>query len=580
MVPTPEMPPRGRSPARSSDELDDDDWTVYSGTESISDRSIASVDSSLNRHDTAPVFRLKKGEQDRAVYEAWNIQYVPDRRTTIGGFKALGVKVERFEDGGGRIQVGPRPSTQSELARMHLNAIEDFKAKHTRCLAARAIRGKAKTYEQDLEARSRELPHRVRAAAAKLLHDRGKAASTCYRTRTWTVVAMREQLRCRFSEADYPDVKRHKFRFWKNRHREEPLLYALVIRGAETAVCAEEDGVSNFAPFSNPWVHADSAETGRKSHARHLRQESLRRKRHGLSPPNQAARERSVSPPSYRSSRSFSESPAPTIRNPRDQSPPPYWSRQAHSSVRSRSPSVRVRVMPRFDDTLEAMSVPTPPESFTPPPGVSAYSRPPMGPMSFPAIYHGPFHPQPPLTATGLPPPFRYPARPMPGSPFGPHPFDTADIPAAPATCVGCRSTLPHAHYSRLLPSHRPPPQIGNPVYHPTCTVCARHSPPPMLFSPDSGPYDPPPGPAYLDFPSRPSSPPPPPRFPPLSTPSLSSRSSWSIPLAAPQPPTSPPQSAAPELRAESTPESPRGSQAGGGPASLPGGGVIRLLVA
>jgi Wiskott-Aldrich syndrome protein len=342
-------------------------------------------------------------------------------------------------------------------------------------------------------------------------------------------------------------------------------MYTLVIRGAETEVCAEEDGISTFAPFSNPWTHADSAETRRKSRERHVRRETLRRKRNGLSPSFQAARERSVSPPSYRSGRSRYESPAPTTRDRRYESPPPYRSRQAHSSIGSRSPSVRIRVMPRFDHTLDDMSAPTPPESFTPPPGVSAF-RTPIVPTPFPTAYHGPFHPQPPLATNGMRPPFRYPPGPMLESPFGPRPFIAPDTtPATPATCVGCRSTLPCVHYSRFLPCHRPLRRWGSMAYHPPCAVCPR-TPPPITHSPFFGPYDHLPAPAY--FPQGPM-PPAPPRLSPLSTPTLSSARFSSAPLSGPHTPTSP-HSVAPEMRADSSFGSPQSSQARGRVASPP----------
>ena len=41
MVPVQDTPARGRSPSRADDDLDDDDWTVYSDNESIASGSTA-----------------------------------------------------------------------------------------------------------------------------------------------------------------------------------------------------------------------------------------------------------------------------------------------------------------------------------------------------------------------------------------------------------------------------------------------------------------------------------------------------------------------------------------------------------
>jgi len=58
MIPTQDFLSRGRSPARANDVLDDDNWTIYSDTESVSS---CSTDLSVHvfpigaRQDHAPV---------------------------------------------------------------------------------------------------------------------------------------------------------------------------------------------------------------------------------------------------------------------------------------------------------------------------------------------------------------------------------------------------------------------------------------------------------------------------------------------------------------------------------------------
>ncbi|KAH6850647.1 hypothetical protein B0I37DRAFT_118390 [Chaetomium sp. MPI-CAGE-AT-0009] len=495
---------RGRRPLRGNDRLDDDDdWTCYSDAESISSCSTLSYHyfQTPDRQDQIPVFRLKNGEQGKPVYEAWNVHYYPGKREALDCRKVLGITSQNFAEVPSRTELRRQPSTQSELADMHLRAIEDFKAEHKRCWATRAFCGRGKTYEQDLDERCRGVPADVRKTVTDLLFDKGKATSTRYRTRTWTVVAMREQLQDRFARTDFAEVKRHKVRVWKNPKPQEHLLYTVIIRGAETKVVpAGEDSVATFSPISNPWLHSDNDERRRRAREERERRDAVRQKRRTLSPSFRAPspsyrprsplyrarssspgpRTRSVSPPSYRSWRNRYDSPPPSARYSRSDSPPPYRSSSPRASPPpSRSPSVRIRVVPRytptnFDDTPFP---PTPPESYTPPPGVSAYHRPSTfaPPPPFPAAYTGPpispFHPRLPYPAPHTP---MYPT----GNGF--LPARPTNLPT-PAACPSCRATRtpPCPHHPLHLPCRKPVLQHGSISFHPPCVLCAPLPPPP-----------------------------------------------------------------------------------------------------
>ena len=414
------------------------------------------------------ISRLKKGEQDKPVYEAWNIRSCPGKRQTVEGYKMLGLKLEAYDEFSGRAFVTPQPSAQSELADMHLRAIDDFGSKHKRSWAARAFCGKGTTYEQDLDERCRGLPAVVRTAVTKLLFDRGKATSTQQRTRTWTVVVMRQQLHHRFAQAEFAEVKRHKVRFWKNPKPEEAMQYTVLIRGAETKAFAGENALTTFEPSYNPWVKADNAERQARAREERLRRETRRSKRRGFSPPrsrpqsyfsrtpSHRVQTRSVSPPSYQSPRTrFS---APPLRSPRYESPPPYRrTTRSSSPVRSRSPSVRVRVVPRYNPR-PFEGVPTPPATYTPPPCVSAYQPPNTTNTA------STFQPRPPFPT--------YPTL----NPISPPPHLATPI---QANCPSCRSTRTCSHYSPLLPCRRLIRFHAGVPYHPPCLLCAHHGPPP-----------------------------------------------------------------------------------------------------
>lgn len=462
---------------------------------------------------------LGRDDQARSAYEAWNITYFPDRRVPVDSRKVLGLRMQRYHDVKGSATVRPLPSAQSDLATIHLRAVEDFRSKQKRCWLARAVRGEGKTYEQHLDEKCRKLPAEVRAAVSELLFDRGRASSTRYRTRTWTVVSLHEQLpHHRFAQVESTEVKRHKVRVWKNLVAEEPLLYKLVILGSETEASPD---INTFAPFSNPWRIADNAERRRRSREQRRQRDALRHKT-GEGASLRQPRGRSVSPPSYRRSRSRYGSPAPTSRSSRYESPPPYQSPRLYPNpyppMRSYSPVSRIRVVRRRIPSLNDIPPPpTPPESYTPPPGVSAYSRPSITPPPPPPpIYGEPFHPRSPLSTSGIQHPvpraqFTFGARP-------PNQFEF-DPPVMPATCPAYRAVNPNPHFSPVHPCHHPITPRECTAYHLPCAACTSGN------TPMYGQY------ADASSTSAPLVPPPPPSIPPLSTPSLSTFPSGTPPL-------------------------------------------------
>ncbi|KAH6626510.1 hypothetical protein B0J18DRAFT_424990 [Chaetomium sp. MPI-SDFR-AT-0129] len=459
---------RGRSPIREMNDIDDDDLTVYSDSDSVSDISTSSYHYFPMRdtQDHAPVFRLKRGEQNRPAYEAWSIYYYPKTREQIEGHKVLGIRaVSLVDEIPSRVELRRKPSTQSELSDAHLQAIEKFQATHKRSWATRPFLGAGKTYEHDLDERCRKAPGEVRTTLNDLLFDRGRSTSTRYRTRTWTVVSFREQLQDRFAQTDFTDVKRHKLRFWKNPKPRDHLLYTVVIRGAETNVVPPgEDGFNSFSPTANPWVQSDNLESDRRERARREQRNALRQKRRSFRPPYRArsfspvmhtrtrslahrTRTRSFSPPSYRSWRSSrydSPSPSPSIRiRSRNDSPPPYRrSPRPTSLIRirsrspsSRSPSVRIRVLPRQSPSFIRDE---------------SYPRRPR---------------EPPI------PPFR--------------PFDstlprpTEEYRPLPHNCDACRDprVRPCVHYPAHLPCRRPIMFSPTGPYHLACLTCPMNDP-------------------------------------------------------------------------------------------------------
>ncbi|KAL1838440.1 hypothetical protein VTJ49DRAFT_2663 [Mycothermus thermophilus] len=521
----------GRGPRRcpSLDSVLDENhnWTVdYQDQSDSDDDSIVSYDPTLNR---PAILRLKRGEEDKAVYEAWNLTFRPGVSERFEGrrLSTFGARRVRHWDHDDRIELKMQPSTQSELAEMHLQAVEAYETKHARCWPARAVCGSGRTYEEELDLRCRALPQKIRKVVNDLLNERATNTSNRYRRRIWTVVAMREQLQDRFAHADHTEVKHHKLRFWKNPKPEEPMLYTFIIRGAVAKVADTEDGFNAFVTTLNPWSVPDNAEACRRERERSQRRLEQRVKRRppvsrspspsirSRSPLSsartwQTPRSRSASPPPYRST-SFRSGPTSYTATARSESPPPY----RRSSIPRR---IRLGRRSPID-----VSAPSPPGWNCPPlprPLSGAYCR--RG-VPAPTPAYGVNRPLPPYFRSLYPSGRLYghgPAGPI--RPHQPHPFTT--FPPRPLW-PDYNSSSPI-----LPPLPRPQwsPHLGvpPPTYGPYSTPSLRTYPPPHHYpNPNFYPEEPtlttnPPGTAN-DNPNSATtspcaSPPPPPPPPPL----------------------------------------------------------------
>ncbi|KAK3986723.1 hypothetical protein QBC44DRAFT_332637 [Cladorrhinum sp. PSN332] len=537
MPPVRDYPLRPRPAPVVNVEMYDDASTVCSESDAESNWSDEIRFARHCRQDRAAEFRVKKGEESRPIYEAWNFSFSPAHRDVSSSRKVLGFEVDqRCRTYYARVMRIPQPSEQSDLADIHLRSVKEFQDKHRRSWAGRILRGNGKTYEQHLDERCNNLPEQVQQSINALLEDRGKSTSTIYRTRTWSVVSLKEQRAFRFAQTDLTEVKPRKSRFWKkNKGPKEPLVYSLVLLGKETKVCSSEEGTKMFDSWGNPWAPADDAEARKKSRERQLQREARRAKIFPSPPSYRSGRERSVSPPSYRSPRSRYSSPPryrvrddpPRFRNrSRSRSVSPVALRERRAvripnrsvspipvRIRNRSPSplparIRVQRRDRSPDSVtdtwvspfnrDPFSAPTPPECYTPPPAVSAYSRPSFPPPMMPPVQ--PFQRFPP------------PASMMPHP--GPLP--------APAVCRACQTVPNCGHFMRIVPCPRPLQATINGIpTHPPCYFCFGHQgPAPVpgfsLPTPYYGPAHPLPMPMAM----------PPPR-PPFGT---FSRPIWPVP--------------------------------------------------
>ncbi|KAK4225585.1 hypothetical protein QBC38DRAFT_457111 [Podospora fimiseda] len=542
-------PPPASAPV-ANDVVYDDESTVCSESEAGSDWDDPCAFLGWVRQEEADTFAVEKGEENKPAYEAYNFVLSPERKELVSGtVKMFGFKrYERHRTFPARVSRDPQPAEQSDLAEIHLRSIKEFQDKHRRSWVGRMLLGNAKTYEQHLDERCNKLPVQVQGAINALLEDRGKATSTNYRTRTWTVVSLKEQQGFRFAQTDLPEVNPRKNRFWKkNKGIKQPVVYSVVVQARETKVCSNNKGVQSFNAWENPWATADIAEARRKTRDRCREIDNQRAEE------REARRaKRMPSPPSYRSERERSASP-PSYRSPRTRysSPPRYRVREVVTRARSRSveslsvrirryrsqspPPQRIRVQRRecspdsVDDrwtspfNRDPFSAPTPPECYTPPPAVSAYSRPLFPPPPMPQVQ--PFQRFPPPPSV-LPPP-------------GPFP--------APAVCRACQTVPCCGHFPRIMPCPRPlQPTYNGIATHPPCYHCfgfqgpVPGSPP---LSPSFGSFPPPPPPMPMAMP--------PPR-PPFGT---FARPIWPVP--APMPGYFPRNSSLPSSRSSSRSSSP-----------------------
>ncbi|KAK0652611.1 hypothetical protein B0T16DRAFT_490431 [Cercophora newfieldiana] len=485
-----------------------DDETVYSDADSYDSRVDIPHNGpapTLNQLMARPIFYLNKEDSHKPVYEAYSL-----RCDGLDDYY-----VERSSMGG----------EQSDLAQMHLTALELFQRKHRSGWASRVFGGKRRTYEQQVDEKCKKLPQAIQDEIYNLLEERGRHSSTIYRTRTWTVAVVRVLERYRFAKPELDEKRHHKLRFWKNSKLVKYHTYQVIIRGSETDVCLDPRGFSQFADFTNPWREADLEE------GRHMGRERDRMWNEQRRKIAAERRKRSSSPPSYRDWRERSPSPERGPDRRRQRSPPSYQHRRSRSPMSEPETEVEAR---RYIRMTRAAARNAPPPVPMPPqqPAFERCARPPFArsPSPYadrsysrprvPYVEENTWVPDPqydqddyprPTVSVYAPQHFGFPASEADDDnpDDGPHAWRTSGTPQ----CIACQVTPECAHYSRSRVCDRPINWHDNRATHPPCFICmaaggGEFQPPPFAGPP------PPPVPCCMLFSS--TAPPP---YPPTERP-------------------------------------------------------------
>lgn len=152
---------------------------------------------------------------------------------------------------------------------MTLNAVNGYQAANKRCLPSRLIRGRAKSYQQDLDQRIQKLPRPVQSELNLLLGDRESATCNRFHRRDWTVVMMREEYSYKFATVEHEEVKKNK-RFWKKGDK-RPIHYLFILRGEDGKVATDDKGMHTATRHGNPWKRVDEKERREKWRERNTR---------------------------------------------------------------------------------------------------------------------------------------------------------------------------------------------------------------------------------------------------------------------------------------------------------------------
>lgn len=214
--------------------------------------------------------RVPKNEGvSQPVFEAWVLYYSENQydveRTSFCGLNFL----KSYETSSPYVGYRTPTYKQDELCDMTLNAVNGYHAAHKRSLPSRLIRGRAKSYEQDLDQRIQTLPRPVQSELNLLLGDRESATCNRFHRRDWTVVMMREEYRYKFATAEHEEVKKSK-RFWKKGDK-RPIHYFFILRGEDGRVATDDKGMHTATRHGNPWKRVDEKERREKQRARNTR---------------------------------------------------------------------------------------------------------------------------------------------------------------------------------------------------------------------------------------------------------------------------------------------------------------------
>ncbi|KAL1852423.1 hypothetical protein Daus18300_012182 [Diaporthe australafricana] len=253
-----------------------DGYTLPGDTADDDDaRSIASVSSyesydSVCPRERLPSYRVPAGQgTSQPVYEAWVLCLSHETDHEVTKITSCGLDILSARDEEKPFVVSrTEPYEQDELAGMALASVDGYRAASRRGFAARLLRGRPKTYEQELDERLRRLPMSLQSNLNGLLRNREEASSNRFHRREWTVVMMREQYRYRFANAAPEPVKKKGLWKGKDSKRTE---YLFVIRGAEGRVATDDKGMYQPHEFGNPWKRVDMEERLMRERSRDIR---------------------------------------------------------------------------------------------------------------------------------------------------------------------------------------------------------------------------------------------------------------------------------------------------------------------
>jgi len=473
---------------------------------------------------------LDREDGQKPVYEAWGLRLPADELIQRSTWSFLGAGSGSYSDGAAVVRSSMH-GEQSDLAKMHLGALEEFQKKNRGGWASRMLKGKRKTYEQHIDERCRKLPLAIQEAIYDLLETRGHHCSTMYRNRKWTVAVMGERERYRFGKPELAETKRHRLRFWKNSGPAELLDYFVVIRGSEIDACADPRGFSRFLGFTNPWMEVDIEEVRQMGRER-VRMFDEQREKIAAE-----RRKRSLSPPSYWDWRDRSPSPEREPDRRRYQSPPSYRPRRDRSPMSEPETEVEARRyirMTRAAARNAPPSVPMAPEMsqqraecrYAPPPLTRSpspytdrsFSRPRVPYVEDNTWTTAPQYDQVtyprPTVSVYAPQHFGVPSFDVDGDSMYDEPHQNYPPPRTPV-CIACQVTPECGHYSRSRVCDRPINWRDDIATHPPCFICMATAVPA-----DSDRFDflgqpMPPQPASMSYPMPPCMMYAPPPYPP-----------------------------------------------------------------
>lgn len=401
---------------------------------------------SLDAHHLTTSSRVPKNEGvSQPVFEAWVLYYSENQydveRTSLCGLNLL----KRYETSSPYVGYRTPTYQQEELRDMTLHAVNGYHAANKRCLPSRLIRGRAKSYEQDLDQRIQKLPRPVQSELNLLLGDRESATCNRFHRRDWTVVMMREEYRYKFATAEHEEVKKSK-RFWKKGNK-RPIHYFFILRGEDGKVATDDKGMHTATRHGNPWKRVDDKERREKQRARNTRRygKGFVDDGHGIWLND---RHRNVFSPPPLPPLSFTRDTVTNYHYPRGR-----LEREELENLPSANPFCTS--LPRYGS---GFAPPPPP----PPPPPAPFSR---GPLPLPSRLP---YPRPQMYGHGFPsfrdaisnmppPPPPPPAMPWIGTaPRAPPAFNATDIHLRPNLPPGIPS-LAHSALNPPVPSPLPP---------------------------------------------------------------------------------------------------------------------------